>query len=303
MRVESLFEQLFFTTVYIETTYGDGSMGVGTGFIYNVELDVDEPEPKFVGLVVTNKHVIKGADRAAIRFFAGKDDEAFEPLLGEAHTVTIPSPETLFTGHPNPDIDVTVASHVPWINELRNQGDNVFFRGITSSLAMNDENAQTLDALEEVTFIGYPNGLYDHVNYLPIARRGHTATPPSVDYGGQPMFLVDASVFPGSSGSPVLLVDSGMFTTRTGDVMAGHRMMLLGVMAAVYQRDVPVLQVPTGMGAVVEDAIDIGLVYKARAIDETADIVLAKYGLQRQTAPSAEPVTRPVVDEDALAEQ
>ncbi|MGZ4231909.1 MAG: hypothetical protein ACXVVQ_10830 [Solirubrobacteraceae bacterium] len=79
--------------------------------------------------------------------------------------------------------------------------------------------------------------------------------------------------------------------------------MLLGVMAAVYQRDVPVLEVPTRMGAIVKDAIDIGLVYKARTIDETADIVLAEHGLKRQAEPSAEPVTRSAVDEDALAEQ
>jgi hypothetical protein len=44
---------------------------------------------------------------------------------------------------------------------------------------------------------------------LPISprffRRGMTATPPQLDYCGRPTFLIDASVFGGSSGSPVFL--------------------------------------------------------------------------------------------------
>lgn len=53
---------------------------------------------------------------------------------------------------------------------------------------------------------GYPRGFYDRLNLLPVARRAITATPISVDYEGRPEFLMDASVFPGSSGSPVFVV-------------------------------------------------------------------------------------------------
>ena len=51
--------------------------------------------------------------------------------------------------------------------------------------------------------------MYDQVNLIPITRTGMTATPLQLDYDGRPSFLIDASVFPGSSGSPVFVYKSG----------------------------------------------------------------------------------------------
>lgn len=59
--------------------------------------------------------------------------------------------------------------------------------------------------MESVEFIGYPEGLYDSVNCLPIARRGMMATLGYIDYEGKPEFLIDATVLTGSSGSPVFM--------------------------------------------------------------------------------------------------
>jgi len=73
---------------------------------------------------------------------------------------------------------------------------------------------------------------------------------------------------------------------------AGTRLMLLGVLAAVYQRKVPVLQVPTAAASFVHDTLNIGIVYKAKVIDETADLVLAHHGLHRRAEPAAAPITR-----------
>ncbi len=50
MQVETLLEQLFFTTVFIGTRYADRRTGSGTGFIYNVETGENE----FASFVVTN---------------------------------------------------------------------------------------------------------------------------------------------------------------------------------------------------------------------------------------------------------
>ncbi|MFT3756084.1 MAG: hypothetical protein QM769_09065 [Pseudoxanthomonas sp.] len=64
-----------------------------------------------------------------------------------------------------------------------------------------------LDAAESVTFISYPNGVWDSKNLLPVARRGTTASPIEVDFEGTPRFLIDASVFGGSSGSPAFILN------------------------------------------------------------------------------------------------
>ena len=69
------------------------------------------------------------------------------------------------------------------------------------------EELEQLEAIEEVVLIGYPAGIRDPAHLTPIARKGITATPPAWDYGGRPTFLVDASVFHGSSGSPVFSRD------------------------------------------------------------------------------------------------
>ena len=92
---------------------------------------------------------------------------------------------------------------------------------------MNDE----LNAIENVVMLGYPNGLWDKKNNLPIVRRGVTATPPYIDFEGRPEFIIDCACFPGSSGSPVLLYNVGSFLRKKDSkVRVGGRLKLLGIL-------------------------------------------------------------------------
>lgn len=70
--------------------------------------------------------------------------------------------------------------------------------------------------------IGYPNGLWDSQNNLPIIRRGITATSVKKDYNGKKEFLIDAAVFPGSSGSPVFIFNEGSYSVP-GGFSNGHQ--------------------------------------------------------------------------------
>lgn len=79
--------------------------------------------------------------------------------------------------------------------------------------------------------IGYPNGLWDDINNLPIVRSGLTATPIKYDYRGRKEFLIDSACFPGSSGSPVFIYNEGSFSTSTG-ITLGSRFFLAGIMYA-----------------------------------------------------------------------
>ena len=72
-----------------------------------------------------------------------------------------------------------------------------------------DRALADLRALEEVSMVGYPIGLWDEANNLPILRRGTTATHPAIDFGRLPRGIVDIACFPGSSGSPVMILDEG----------------------------------------------------------------------------------------------
>ena len=76
----------------------------------------------------------------------------------------------------------------------------------TTHYAMRDIR-QHYAPLEEVLFVGYPEGLWDPDSGFPIVRRGVSATPIDSDYRSKPVFLIDAAVMPGSRGSPVVVAD------------------------------------------------------------------------------------------------
>src|SRR5439155_11154025 len=93
--------------------------------------------------------------------------------------------------HNSPGSDLAVVPVGCVLNELEQSGRPVFFRSITPTLIPTQTAIDDLAAVEEVTFVGYPSGLYDEHNATPLVRRGITATPPWNNFQGQPAFLID----------------------------------------------------------------------------------------------------------------
>jgi hypothetical protein len=133
---------------------------------------------------------------------------------------------------------------------------------------------ERLDAIENVVFVGYPNGMYDTKNLTPIMRTGITATHPALDYCGDKAFLIDASVFPGSSGSPVFIVNNGAYVNKGSGIAMVTRALFLGVLSDVFVRqdegEIKIENIPTRrrMVPVTEQMIDLGYVIKAERIEE-----------------------------------
>jgi S1-C subfamily serine protease len=258
--VETIADQLFFTTVFIET-FTQTSRSTGTGFIINYPQG-DQATP----VLITNKHVFEGAGEAA---FTLARDAGGEPAnSGTRMTVTDFNRQS-WVGHPDPAVDVAAMFFGTVLNAMTENKAPAFYRGFGPEQLLTQTDAEQLDAIEQITLIGYPNGLFDQSSMLPIARRGQTATPIFNNYNSLPAFLIDASVFPGSSGSPVVLYDRGTFTTRDGTTHIGSRLALLGVVAAVHTRQVNgvVQMISTGV-ATFDDMIDLGIVFKSSAIQE-----------------------------------
>ena len=121
--------------------------------------------------------------------------------------------------------------------------------------------------------IGYPNGIWDEKNNMPIVRRGITATNPKHDYNGLPIFVIDCACFPGSSGSPVLIFDQGGYLDAKGNLnLGGGRVILLGVLFAGPQHvaegeiqtiEVPLAQVPISLSKIPNN---LGFVVKSQKI-------------------------------------
>ena len=141
------------------------------------------------------------------------------------------------------------------INDMQSKGANIFFKSIDVSLIPTDDIIDDLAAVEDVTFIGYPNSIYDTVNKIPIIRQGITATPIWNDFQGKEEFLIDAGVFPGSSGSPVFIYNRGTYPTKDG-IAIGSRILFVGVLARTLQR-----KDKAGL-----DYLDLGVVINSKAL-------------------------------------
>lgn len=130
---------------------------------------------------------------------------------------------------------------------------------------------EELSAVEDVLMVGYPIGLWDEINNLPLIRRGITATHPAVDFCGNSIGVIDAACFPGSSGSPVLIVNEGMYKVKTGTVI-GSRIIFLGVLSAGPQmtaegqiviQGIPTINQPISLTRLM---IHLGYIVKAKEI-------------------------------------
>ncbi len=295
MNVETLAEQLFFVTANLEA-HGPSGTASGTGFIYAVETNQGTAH-----FLVTNKHVLDAADPAlSIQLIAATSDG--RPDYGQTVKVDLTDTPASRVDHANPDIDVSL---IPFSHVLSQLPKPPFFRSIPESVALTPRlTEESIDALEEVIFVGYPNNIYDASNFTPVARSGMMATPIAIDFGGLPMFLIDASVFPGSSGSPVFLFDkSGSFRTRQGGVQIGGRFIFLGVLSAVATRTVEgtIVQLPTRHATQFAEPIDLGLVFKASVLSDIIDPLLRSAGLERTAPSGGEPGTETDAD-TAIAE-
>lgn len=277
MEVSSIAEQLLFTTVRLQTQDASGDWGTGTSFIFGYGSGGKE-----YPFLVTNKHIISRAQRGRLMFIQSHDGK---PVLGTGYGLDIDDFEQLWYGHPDQEIDIAVTPFVPLVDHIKKAGVGIFYRVVGSNLIPSEDALKQLDALEEVVFIGYPSGIWDTKNLLPIIRKGITATPIAIDFQGKSQFLIDASVFPGSSGSPVFLYNAGIYAEKSGGTVVGSRLFFLGAIASVFfQQDVNeirILSVPTvGVPmAVSRQMIDLGVVFKASTIVAAMEAFLRQKGL------------------------
>jgi hypothetical protein len=272
--VSSVAEQLFFTTVRIDTVHADGTTGSGTGFLFSHKRgNVSYP------FVVSNKHAVMNMREGSLSFL--QRDNA-KPRLGTGFRLTIADWNQAWFGHPLAEVDIAICPLAPLESHIKQQNNvDIFYLFVGTDNIPTDEQIAKLDAIESVTFIGYPNGIWDSKNLLPVARRGTTASPIAVDFEESPRFIIDASVFGGSSGSPVFVLNQGMYSEKSGATVVGSRCFFVGVIAAVFFRtnlnQIISVPVPTNAQpmAIQQEMIDLGVCFKARTVVETINAFLS----------------------------
>ena len=216
-----LLNEFRYSTVKLFVRKNNGATSCGTGFFFDMNYG-----GMHCMLLVTNKHMAE--EWQVLTFKINKGDEKLKPILGDTVRITLTNnPSQKWIEHPN--VDLCVFEIWPQIKKFWDTGTKLGYRCLHEGLIPNETTKSFIGPIEEILMIGYSDAMADDKNNLPIVRRGITATDFKVDYNGNKEFLIDASIFKGSSGSPIMICNLGNYTNPDGDLVLGNRFCLLGV--------------------------------------------------------------------------
>jgi hypothetical protein len=105
---------------------------------------------------------------------------------------------------------------------------------------------------DDVFIMGYPLGFQDAPHNLPIFRNAMIASTYGVPFQDKPMFLTDANLHPGTSGSPVITKPKSTWVDEHGNtnIVTGTVYYLLGVHSATLGiTPAGQANIPLGLGA------------------------------------------------------
>lgn len=272
MNSERASDKMVFCTTRISVYTHDGRMTSGTGFFYTY---------KNCDYLVTNKHVLKNAEKVEFKLFTKDKNGKLD--YGTLATLQLDSDflQKKSCGHPSKNVDIQVVDLVG-CQIYREPDRDIIFSSINENLIPDQKGLEDLFSIERIAFVGYPNSMWDEVNHLPIIRTGTTASLLTIDFNGEPKFLIDASVFPGSSGSPVFINDDSWYSDRKGSYFKGPRTLFLGVISGVYiekkPMEIEIIPAPTTNTSVplLEQVLNLGVVEKAKTVQETVELCYNK---------------------------
>jgi len=269
----SLTEQLLFTTIRIKVKTSSGQIGYGTGFFYNFENN-----GKKMLSVVTNKHVIKNSIEGEFHIHeAKKINDKLQPS-GFSAQVKLQNFEDLWIQHDDNNVDLCAMPVAPLINTARKADTDLFIANFNKNLILPDNELNELNVVEDILMIGYPIGLSDEENNLPLIRKGITATHPAINFNGFNHGAVDIACFPGSSGSPIVLYNAGMYASKTGATRVGSRLNLIGILYAgpYWEEDIGIKieKIPTQRRtSYKQHMIHLGYYIKAKELNNFGDFL------------------------------
>lgn len=226
MNINDLSTQLLYTTVPIYAKKNDGSLSSGTGFMFSV-LESDDTS---IPLLITNYHVLENAVAGFVELHIGENG------MPTDRSTRIQFDNSIIGSNRLGSLDLVAVPMAATLMDLQNKNINIFFRSVDQKMIPTNEQCENFSAIENITFIGYPSGLYDEKNKISIIRQGITATPIWNDFRGEKAFLIDAGVFPGSSGSPVFIYNQGAYPTKDG-IALGNRLLFVGIISQTMLRD------------------------------------------------------------------
>lgn len=216
MKPQTISELMMYNTVRLEATNGT----TGTGFFFHYVV-----HNMSVPVIITNKHVVNYNNKEEVRFFLHTKNG--DSPIGEKLEISY---KTDWHFHPTQDLCFCFVN--PLFQEIKQKmSKDIFYIPIQEDLIWNNIKLEELSAIEDVVMTGYPNGLWDQKNNLPLFRKGITSSHPAIDFNGDNVGVVDMACFPGSSGSPIFIFNENGYTDKNGTSHLGSkRIILLGIL-------------------------------------------------------------------------
>jgi S1-C subfamily serine protease len=211
--LQQFLDQVLLMVAPIEQWCGPSRLGTATGFFFTNEGKL---------YLITNRHVVRDdehrifPDKLRLRLHTNAQDNTQNadydvPLYRNRNSVWREKAGVDLVAIELPPLEMSHFVLVALASNFLPPGNLVIAPG------------------DEVLIVGYPRGFSDVLHNYPIVRIGAVASAYPIPFQGQPLFLVDARLHPGTSGSPVLAKPSNMLRTATGTVFGDYSIFFLGV--------------------------------------------------------------------------
>jgi S1-C subfamily serine protease len=250
-----------------------------TGFLYGHPLIPNAAgQMTYSVWLITNRHVFDGEPVAFLRFnpIATAPAKVFPLVLKDQNGVL------LWDRHPDPDVDLAAMS----INYdyLTQEGIRcAFFSGDQHVLRHPRAIEVGVGEGDGIFLLGFPLGAIGKERNYVVVRDGVIARIRDSLVGAEKTFLIDAGVFPGSSGGPVITRPEVVAIQGT---RANSNAELIGIVSAyVPYQDIAVSVQTQRPRVIFEENSGLGIVIPADRISDVIDAAIRA----RATPPTVPP--------------
>lgn len=224
MKNDDAFErQLFSITTIIETKLRIDDLvysSQGSGFYYTEQSPAEEGKtgPQWYKLdkfwLVTNRHVVVSEidgkeylpDSFTFCFRENIDGQIkWKPISLSKNELS-----NVLKLHKDRNVDVAVLDVSQFVNDYikeytqSEKKPSIYLPASLSNKNLPENQPLTIDVTSDIIVASYPKGFYDKFNKFPIVKSGIVASGWGLNFNGNPMFQIDAQLFPGSSGGLVI---------------------------------------------------------------------------------------------------
>ncbi len=276
-------DRLHAVTTIIETAAAD-SAGQdlefqGTGFFYARSALPDGPGPQWVPMhdisLVTNRHVLlpklDGNETRPIKIKFKFRRIGPKGMIWDEVSLSETDISNVAKFHPDDSVDVALFEISDILTDRVKSGEKYAAPYFLGPQMFAGKNNIDVEASDDVLVVGYPKGFYDRVNLFPIIKSGIIATRWRSGFEGKPQFLIDAKLFPGSSGSVVLSKPVDM-VIKDGKMMTNKQKQF--ALLGVFSGEPMFQEMPVQLGELTitrKSGFDLGTVWYAELIEEILD--------------------------------